>query len=76
MRDGATVAKRFGYIMVVSVLPDSPAEKAGLRSGDILEAIGGFTSRDMSVAQADALLNGAPVDSTTDVDVNFHMNAR
>jgi len=57
---GITVAKRFGYAMVVSVLPDSPAEKAGLRAGDILEAIGGFTTRDMSVSQADALLNGAP----------------
>lgn len=57
---GATVAKRFGYIMVVSVLPDSPAEKAGLRAGDILEAIGAFTTRDMSVPQADALLDGAP----------------
>ena len=42
---GATVAKRFGYIMVVSVLPDSPAEKAGLRSGDILEAIAGSSRR-------------------------------
>ena len=38
---GATVAKRFGYIVIVSVLPDSPAEKAGLRSGDIVEEIAG-----------------------------------
>ncbi len=57
---GVTVAKRFGYAMVVSVLPDSPAEKAGVRAGDILEAIAGFTTRDMSVPQADALLDGAP----------------
>ena len=57
---GATVSKRFGYIIVVSVLPDGPAEKAGLRDGDILEAIAGFTSRDMSVGQANALLDGAP----------------
>jgi carboxyl-terminal processing protease len=57
---GAAVAKRFGYIMVVSVLPDSPAERAGLRPGDILEAIAGFTTRDMSVPQAEALLDGAP----------------
>ena len=57
---GVEVAKRFGYAMVVSVLPDSPAEKAGVRSGDILEAIAGFTTRDMSVPQANALLDGAP----------------
>jgi carboxyl-terminal processing protease len=42
------------------VLPDSPAEKAGIRSGDILEAIAGFATRNMSVAQANMLLEGAP----------------
>src|ERR1700752_3065686 len=57
---GATVAKRFGYIVVVSVLPDSPAEKAGLRTGDILEEIGGFNTREMSMGQANALLAGNP----------------
>jgi carboxyl-terminal processing protease len=57
---GMTVSKRFGYIVVVSVVPDGPAEKASLRSGEILEAIGGFTTRDMSVGQATMLLQGAP----------------
>lgn len=57
---GATFAKRFGYIVVVAELPDGPAAKAGLRDGDILEAIGGFTTREMSVGQADLLLEGAP----------------
>ena len=57
---GATVSKRFGDSIVVSVLPDGPAEKAGLRDGDILEAIAGFTSRDMSVGQANSLLDGQP----------------
>jgi carboxyl-terminal processing protease len=65
---GATVSKRFGYIVVVSVLPDSAAEKGGLRSGDILEAVSGFATRDMSVGQANALLQGAP-GSTVKVDV-------
>jgi carboxyl-terminal processing protease len=57
---GLTLSKRYGYIYVVSELPDSPAEKAGIRSGDILEAVRGFATREMSVAQADGLLQGAP----------------
>src|SRR5580704_7524094 len=57
---GMTISKRFGYIVVVSVVPDGPAEKASLRSGEILEAISGFSSRDMSVGQANMLLQGAP----------------
>ncbi len=55
---GAALSKRFGYIVVVSVLPESPAEKAGVRSGDILEAIAGFTTREMAVGQAQILLAG------------------
>jgi carboxyl-terminal processing protease len=55
---GLNLSKRFGYIIVVSVLPDSPGEKAGVRSGDIFEAIAGFTTRDMSVGQALNLVNG------------------
>ena len=55
---GATLSKRFGYIVVVSVLPGSPAAKAGLRYGDILEAIAGFTTREMSVGQAQILVAG------------------
>ena len=57
---GITMSKRFGYIIVVTVLPESPAEKAGIRSGDIFEAVAGFTTRDMSVGQAVNLLAGQP----------------
>ena len=57
---GLNLSKRFGYVIVTSVLSESPAEKAGLRSGDILEAIAGFTTREMSVGQAKNLLAGAP----------------
>jgi carboxyl-terminal processing protease len=55
-----TISKRYGYIVVVSVVPDGPAEKASLRDGEILEAIAGFSTRDMSVGQATMLLQGAP----------------
>lgn len=57
---GAIMAKRFGYVVVVSVLPGSPAEKAGIRGGDVLESIAGFTSREMSVSQAKVMLDGTP----------------
>ncbi|HYL63459.1 MAG TPA: S41 family peptidase [Candidatus Methylomirabilis sp.] len=57
---GLTLSKRFGYIMVVSVLPDSPGEKAGIHSGDIFESVAGFTTRDMSVGQAMNFLRGQP----------------
>jgi len=57
---GITLSKRFGYVIVVTVLPESPAEKAGIHSGDIFEAIAGFTTRDMSVGQAVNLLTGQP----------------
>ncbi|MGC2529157.1 MAG: S41 family peptidase [Candidatus Acidiferrum sp.] len=57
---GLTLSKRFGYIIVISVLPDSPGEKAGIHSGDILESVAGFTTRDMSVGQAMNFLHGQP----------------
>jgi carboxyl-terminal processing protease len=57
---GLTLSKRFGYIIVVSVLPDSPGEKAGIHSGDIFESVAGFTTRDMSVGQAMNFLRGQP----------------
>src|SRR5580700_5122655 len=55
---GLNLSKRFGYIIVISVLPESPAEKAGLHSVDILESVAGFTTRDMSVGQAMNFMNG------------------
>jgi carboxyl-terminal processing protease len=65
---GLNLSKRFGYVIVISVLPESPAEKAGIHSGDIFESVAGFTTRDMSVGQALNLLNG-PVGSGVKVGV-------
>src|SRR5207244_6527147 len=36
---GATVSKRFGYAAIITVIPGGPAATAGVRSGDMLEAI-------------------------------------
>jgi len=57
---GATVSKRFGYAVVVAVIPGGPADKAGVDSGDIMEAIEGKSTRDMSLAEIDGILAGQP----------------
>src|SRR5271170_235532 len=57
---GLTISKRFGYVIVVSVLPDSPGARAGIHSGDIFESVAGFTTRDMSVGQAMNFFHGQP----------------
>jgi carboxyl-terminal processing protease len=57
---GAVISKRYGYAAVVSVIPGGPADKAGVNAGDIIEAIEGRTTRDMSLAEIDGLLAGQP----------------
>jgi len=57
---GVVLSKRFGYLLVLTALPDSPAQKAGLSTGDILESIAGFSTREISIRQAELLLQGEP----------------
>lgn len=57
---GINVSKRFGYATVVSVVPGSPADKANLNDGDIIEAIGPQDTRDLSLAMIQLLLDGQP----------------
>ncbi|MCS7023880.1 MAG: S41 family peptidase [Bryobacteraceae bacterium] len=57
---GLVLSKKFGYLNVVDAIPGSPAAKAGLATGDVLEAIGAVTTRDMPLAYAEMLLHGDP----------------
>jgi len=57
---GLILAKRFGYIAVVDSVPGSPADKAGLSTGDMLETIQGVNTRDMPLAYAEMMLLGDP----------------
>jgi carboxyl-terminal processing protease len=57
---GINVSKRYGYATIVSVVPGSPADKANLNDGDIIEAIGTQDTRDLSLAMIQLLLEGAP----------------
>jgi len=57
---GMDVSKRYGYGSVISVIPDSPADKAHIEDGDLIESIGGHSTREMSVAMIRLLLEGKP----------------
>ena len=65
---GLVLSRRFGYISIVDAIPGSPADKAGLGTGDILETIAGVGSRDMPLAYAELLLQG-DAGSTVDLSV-------
>lgn len=57
---GINVSKRVGYATVVSVVPGSPADKANLADGDIIESIGDQHTYDLSLAMIQILLDGQP----------------
>ncbi len=57
---GVVLTRRFSFVMVVAARPGSPAEKAGLRTGDILKMIDERHTRPMPAVVAERLLRGAP----------------
>jgi carboxyl-terminal processing protease len=62
---GLNISKRYGYATVVSVEPGSPADKQNIEDGDILEAIEGHSTREMSLVMIRLLLEGKPGTSVT-----------
>jgi carboxyl-terminal processing protease len=57
---GLAVTRRLGFLMLVAVLPGSPADRAGLRTGDILKTIDGHHTRPLAAATGLRMLRGAP----------------
>jgi carboxyl-terminal processing protease len=55
---GLVLSRRFGYLSVVDALPGSPAAKAGLTTGDVIESINNVSTRDMPLAFSQMLLQG------------------
>ena len=62
---GLFVAKRLGFATVVSMLPGSPAEKAGIKLGDLLDLVDGTSTRELSVVQIMRMLAGPPGSTVT-----------
>ncbi len=57
---GAELSQVSGFLYLVSVTKGSPAEKAGLKTGDVVEYIDNKATRDVSLYDATQLINGDP----------------
>ena len=55
---GLHVSKRYGYATVVSVVTGGPADKQGIEDGDVIEAIDGKSTNNMSLAMIRMTLEG------------------
>ncbi|MBS1794577.1 MAG: S41 family peptidase [Acidobacteria bacterium] len=55
---GAEFSQISSYLYVISVIKDSPAEKAGLKAGDVIEYIENKATRDISLYDARQLILG------------------
>jgi len=55
---GMEVGMRDGLITVIAPLPDTPAEKAGIASGDIIVSVDGESTENMTVDKAVNLIRG------------------
>ncbi len=57
-----------GSIVVLSPIPESPAEVAGIEAGDFIRAIDGESTDDMTLDEAVSLMRGRP-DTTVNITV-------
>ena len=56
---GAELSQVASYLYIIAPMKGSPADQAGLRTGDIIEYIDNKATRDISLYDAKQLLNGA-----------------
>jgi carboxyl-terminal processing protease len=56
---GMVIGQYSGFAYVIAVVPGSPADKAGMRVGDVIEYIDGHATRDLDLFDVRSLLTGA-----------------
>lgn len=57
---GAEFSQVSSYLYIISVVKGSPADRAGLMAGDVIEYIGTRATRDISLFDAKQLIRGKP----------------
>ena len=62
---GIEVGQENGYILVIAPIDDTPAERAGIRSGDLIIAIDNQPARDLLPEDAAGLMRGEPGSEVT-----------
>lgn len=65
---GLLVDARNGWVTVVSPMQDSPADRAGIRTGDVLFAVDGQSAADWTLDQAVQAMRGK-IGSTIDIAI-------
>lgn len=65
---GMVLLRERGMIYVLSVLPDSPAEAAGVERGDLIAEVLGRSTRTLPLWELQQILSGAP---GTEVDLHL-----
>ncbi|MEP7273721.1 MAG: S41 family peptidase [Acidobacteriota bacterium] len=57
---GMVIGQFSDFAYVIAVVPASPADKVGIRVGDVIEYIDGHATRDLDLYDVKSLLKGAP----------------
>jgi carboxyl-terminal processing protease len=57
---GMVIGQYSGFAYVIAVVPGSPAEKAGVKIGDVIEYVDSHATRDLDLYDVKSLLSGAP----------------
>ena len=60
---GAQVSIRDNHLTVIAPLPDTPAERAGIRAGDVILEVNGESTEHLSLQEAVSLIRGERVET-------------
>ncbi len=57
---GIEIGEENGFVKVIAPIDDTPAQRAGVRAGDLIIRLDGKPTRDMSLSEAVSLMRGEP----------------